>query len=245
MQSQGAREAQEDYLRFALDADGAFAIVCDGMGGHTSGDRAARAAGDAAFDRLRQDRLVSNEVVAEATSAVAEESRRNGAAETIGATLLAVRIDDLGLSWVSVGDSVLYLLRGAKLQRLNADHSLTPQLQRLAQSKRALVERSSVLRSAINGQMPDLVDLRAAPLKLFRGDCVLVASDGVFTLSDSEIANLLDRMSPSESTSAILAAIEAKALDGQDNTSVIVVRVDDGPASFPSLFRILGGPKKN
>jgi serine/threonine protein phosphatase PrpC len=52
--------------------------------------------------------------------------------EGMGGTVVATSLVDGGLQWVSVGDSLLYLLRDGMLKRLNDDHSMGPQIDLMA-----------------------------------------------------------------------------------------------------------------
>ena len=52
----------------------------------------------------------------------------------MGGTVVATSLVDGGLQWVSVGDSLLYLLRDGMLKRLNDDHSMGPQIDLMARN---------------------------------------------------------------------------------------------------------------
>src|SRR6202043_3218049 len=58
------------------------------------------------------------------TEALAKGVEANAALKGMGCTLGAAWIDDLGIRWTSVGDSLLLLYRLPDVIRLNADHSL-------------------------------------------------------------------------------------------------------------------------
>ena len=89
---------------------------------------------------------------------------------------------------MSVGDSPLLLFRRGEIALLNEDHSLAPELDRLAKIGRITAEqaktdpRRHMLRSAVTGEELDLVDVSRKPLVLEAGDYVILASDGVQTL---------------------------------------------------------------
>jgi serine/threonine protein phosphatase PrpC len=55
-----------------------------------------------------------------------------GPGSGMGGTVVATSLVDGGLQWVSVGDSLLYLLRDGMLKRLNDDHSMGPQIDLMA-----------------------------------------------------------------------------------------------------------------
>ena len=49
----------------------------------------------------------------------------------MGATLVAAQVRGDEVRWISVGDSPFFLVSAGKLERLNADHSMAPQIDAL------------------------------------------------------------------------------------------------------------------
>ena len=75
----------------------------------------------------------------------------------------------------------------------------------------------------------DLVDRSHRPLALEPGDVVILASDGIQTLSEPDILRVVDELvadGPDAVANALLAAVEAGGDTYQDNTTVVVVRVN-------------------
>ena len=117
----------------------------------------------------------------------------------MGCTLLAVVLAEEGLYWISVGDSPLWLWRRGRLRRLNQDHAYRSIL--AAEVSAGEISAADAFRhparnalvSAVTGDEVELVDLprQAHPLK--PGDQMLLASDGLLTLGENEIAALLTR----------------------------------------------------
>ena len=240
----GAREQQEDALAIhAPVADsGARAgevllVLADGMGGHAGGEVAARLVVErfsAAYaesrlpipDALRISLDLANEALAEAA---ADEPALHG----MGSTLVCCAVNEDRLYWISVGDSPLWLYHDGMLHRLNADHSMVPLLNDMVRSGLMKQEeartdpRRSQLRSAVAGRAVPMVDLCDAPVQLQAGDLVMLASDGVETLTGDELAGLLqdtDSVALDELAGKVLAGIEAAAVRNQDNASFILYR---------------------
>ena len=94
----------------------------------------------------------------------------------MGCTLIGAAFGPEGLDWISVGDSPLYLVRKGKIVRLNEDHSLAPEIDRMAEMGRMSEEqakahpRRHVLRSALIGAEIDLIDWSKAPVALEVGE---------------------------------------------------------------------------
>jgi protein phosphatase len=136
------------------------------------------------------------------------------------------------MDWVSVGDSPLYLMRDGAITRLNADHSLAPEIDRLAAlgvltaDEARTDPRRHVLRSALTGTEIDMIDWSREPLPFKLGDVVILASDGIHTVPEEEIARLAAAAeTPDAAAEALLAAVAAAGDPYQDNTTVVVVRV--------------------
>ncbi len=209
-------------------------LLADGMGGHVGGAVAGSMAVQAFMDHYRQaggsvgDRLRGS--LEEANGALAAAVRKSPELSSMGCTLVGVTITDAGIEWVSVGDSPLWLLGKERMRRLNADHSLAPALAAMVEAGKMTAEeaaadrRRHILQSAVMGDALRIVDQSSRPV-LLRGthDKLILASDGLETLSDGEIASIaIEENSPRACVNLLLDAVQKKAKRGQDNTSVVV-----------------------
>jgi serine/threonine protein phosphatase PrpC len=243
-QIMGMRDHQEDSLAvhsLAADAGmhayGLLLVLADGMGGHAGGEVASRLVVDQfctsylnspenVRESLRTSLNLANERLAEAA---VEAPQLTG----MGTTLIGCVIREDRLFWISVGDSPLWLCRNGALQRLNADHSMVPLLEDMVRTglmhsdKAQADPRRNLLRSALMGKTIAMVDLCDKPVRLAAGDIVILASDGIETLAEDELAVLLqdaDVMSLDELAGKLLAGVEAAGHPYQDNASVILYR---------------------
>jgi protein phosphatase len=247
--TQGARHYQEDTAiiwpgadPFVPVADGPadgelVAVLADGMGGHAGGAIASRMACEsfissfAAIVGESRQRLVA--ALDAANAAIADKVRETPALSGMGSTLVGVHFGGDGVEWVSVGDSPLFLYRQGEIATLNEDHSLAPELDRLAEAGVISPEvarrdpRRHMLRSAVTGDELDLIDISRRPLKLEPGDYVILASDGLQTLEQDEIGRIVAAYAedgPSAVAGALIRAVEAIRDPHQDNTTVVAVR---------------------
>jgi serine/threonine protein phosphatase PrpC len=244
--SRGRRERQEDALAidFAQGTGLGFAVLADGMGGHEAGDIASQIVVTEVFSELKMwanepDRLERNiqqvfhGAVSGANNCVTEFARDNCDQDVMGATLIATVLFDDRLYWISVGDSPLYLFRGGTLARLNEDHSLSSQIDRMKGSglhepnEGEDQEYSHCVTSVLAGRVIPQIDCTAAPFQVCPGDIVIAASDGLQFLSDNRIARILERFK-SQSSAVIVSALmhELEMLDDpqQDNVSLCVIK---------------------
>ena len=149
----------------------------------------------------------------------------------MGSTVVAAVYDGQGVSWVSVGDSPMWLFIGGRLLRLNADHSMAPVLDRMAEVGELTPEEAlndgtrHMLRSAVTGSELDLIDRDHRPCRLREGDFLLLASDGIETLSQEEIELCLEsaRGGSRATADALLSAVKAAAKPYQDNVTFLLL----------------------
>ena len=253
LQIPGNRPYQEDDYGLLdgrdLGIDGnehAMVLVADGMGGHVGGATASgllcktfvesyqRASGPIA-DRLR-------DCLADANAALADAIAENPHLMGMGTTLVAAVISQRGIEWISVGDSPMWLFREGRLRRLNADHSMASVFEDLVAAGRMSAEEAATdpkrhaLRSAVMGDEIRLIDVSSQPVAIKKGDRLLLASDGLMTLDDGEIARILQHTRNAtleDSARALIEAVTAVEHPHQDNTTVLLYtpEADWGAAS--------------
>ena len=203
----GARKRQEDADSITMvdGGEGLLFVVADGMGGHEAGDVASNSVVDtfvkayqSSQQGLQMGYRLTNALHA-SNNKIHEIINQDHQLRGMGSTLIAAQIYKNTLSWVSVGDSMLVLVRGRKLRRLNADHSMKPVLEQAIKTgnltrvdAKTHPERNS-LRSALTGDEISLIDMNEAPFKLKKGDVLILSSDGLLTLSDTEIETIVGK----------------------------------------------------
>lgn len=123
----------------------------------------------------------------------------------------------------------MLLVRKGQIIQLNEDHSVAPYLDRAADAGKmmretALNHRSrNTLTSAVTGEGLPLVDRSGNPFALYPGDVIVIASDGVDTISHDQIGKLVaDGESADTAAEALLTAVLARQADNQDNASLVV-----------------------
>ena len=240
-QIQGEREAQQDSFGWLVDpgcrkvGEQLVMLVADGMGGHADGAVASRTVVEAFGAAFRNTRGAISERLEDslrsANRAVASVAREHPFLAGMGATLVSAHITERRfLRWLSVGDSPMWRFANGKLIRLNRDHSMTPLLGQLVQlgyltpDEAATDARHHRLRSVVMGVDIPLIDLRDDAIELDRGDVLILASDGLETLSENQIAAVASAHATSSRSmaDALLAAVRAESRPRQDNATVIV-----------------------
>ncbi len=246
------RDSNEDNGRHvsphdpeALATRGTLTIVCDGMGGHASGEVASQAAVEAISElyysnRDLEPREALRWAVEEANREIYEASQTDERFEGMGTTLVSlVILGDKAFS-AHVGDSRLYRIRGRRLGLLTMDHS---QVMEMVQNGIITMEQArdhddkNVILRAV-GTNPE-VEVEVSPIfQVEPGDTFLLCSDGLNDmLEDVEIEAIL--ASDSDEYSAGQQLIEAaKDNGGHDNVTVGVVAVGAKLAAPPVEARV-------
>jgi serine/threonine protein phosphatase PrpC len=219
-QRQGARPYQEDSWALRTLGDGTLlAVVADGMGGHAGGAVASKVAVEAFVHAIEQGGGLPDGLQ-DANAAVGRTAAGKAELAGMGATLVAAQVRGDEVRWVSVGDSPFFLVSSGRIERLNADHSMAPQIDALV--KRGMLTEDEAehhpgrhtLREAVMGQPLSLIDKGSRTL----GPDVklLLCSDGVQSLSEAEIA-----ASAIKTADGLIKAVLAAAKEHQDNITVI------------------------
>jgi formylglycine-generating enzyme required for sulfatase activity/serine/threonine protein phosphatase PrpC len=255
-QIDGARDYQEDaflhsYVDIGEDQKSTgVVIMADGMGGHAAGNIASNLV-VSTFNKTFNSGFDHSDVpstlrvaLAKANGALSEAIRETPALDGMGCTMVS-GVFHLGkVWWVSVGDSHLYLLRDRDLDKKNEDHSYGGYLDRMnAQGMSIEPEPGlsrNMLMSAMTGDDIAEIDCPNEHVQLLPGDRLIVASDGLDTLSAGTIVQMSAwSQNPKECVEALLKAVEDAAKPRQDNTTVIVIDAldrdaDDAPPVMPT-----------
>ena len=235
----GGRDYQEDAFQLTQlhrsGEDALLLLLADGMGGHIGGARASElavATFEARFNRSEGELLARlRDALEAANDAIAKDAASDPRFAEMGCTLVACLIDGNQLHWISVGDSPLWHLGAEGIARLNADHSMRPVLEDLVEMGRMSQEeldhdpRVNQLRSALIGEPLSMVDQNEEPFMLNEDDRIVIASDGLESLSAGRIGGICqEHEEPQQAVKALLESIEELDRPGQDNTTVIVYR---------------------
>lgn len=242
----GARSQQQDATQAQLIAGntGALLVLADGLGGHESGAEAARivvdtfveAAVNGMFDPAPARRSALREALDKANGRIATGLNPGHGQRSMASTAVAAIVADGALQWVSVGDSHLYVWRKGELLKLNQDHSQAGLMIRSGQyapDDPEVLAAKSVLVSALTGRKLELVDHPAEAFRLELGDVLLLASDGLNTLTEHEVETIVtgeQTGGAARLSKVLLETVVERRADRQDNTTVAIARVLEIPS---------------
>jgi serine/threonine protein phosphatase PrpC len=210
-------------------------VVCDGMGGAEAGETASAIAVETIRDYV-EGRFGRGEThslgdsltgaLEEANRLIIEYQKERPEARGMGSTGVCAAIvpPDGAVAWV--GDSRAYVLEGGALRQLTKDHSLVQRLVEIGQitaEEARHHEHKNVITRSLGARQSGAAGAETVPVKLRRGDKLLLCSDGLMAhVDDPAIADIMKRHTdPYETARELIAA--ANAGGGSDNISVIVV----------------------
>lgn len=256
--NRGCRDYQEDAIAtdFPIGEDFGYAVLSDGMGGHAAGDVASKIVVTEVFSELKfqssdVDGLVANVgnvlkcAAISANECMAAHASTNPQTAGMGATLVAPVIVRDSLFWISIGDSPLFLLRNGRLRQLNEDHSLGPHIDYMVRSGMMPEEVGrnhpdrNALTSVLIGEPIERIDCPDRPFTLNDGDILIVASDGLQFLSNSQITRIATENAANGSKAIAERMLEELLeLDDpeQDNVSFSVVKIDFQKKTGSNIF---------
>ncbi len=225
------KQTNEDAVAISEVPTGVAVVVCDGMGGHDSGELASRAAVQRILETLRQppqglERLLSRSI----ELAHADVYALGGEAPLEvrpGSTAVVAVVSGTEALIAHVGDSRAFRVRGRAVERLTRDHSVVEALL----AARAISDEAARNHPDANritralGISADIEPEVRAPLHLEVGDVLVLCSDGLTDLvEDAEIGELIATSGAPEACCRELVAL-ANQRGGHDNITVAVLRV--------------------
>lgn len=235
---QGKREYQQDSFGVSdsvlMQTHGCLAIVADGMGGLSDGDKVSIRTVEEILDSfpMYQGRgnleqillMLTQKALVKVNDFLGEDNFRKS-----GSTLVMGLIKNGYFSFVSIGDSRICLYRDGTVIPLNREHIYRRDLIVRALNDEISFSDAYADKSGTGltnylgmGRLAD-IDLPAEPIRLYNGDKIILMSDGIYNaISIDEMARALSKPA-AEAAEAIRAAVEAKGYSNQDNYTGIIL----------------------
>jgi len=232
----GARKEQQDSFSISdpsvRDTLGLLAVVSDGMGGLSGGDKVSQCAVGAVMERFYQLQGSPEQVLLllaeRANQAVYRLLGQDGCRKS-GATLVMGLLKADRFYYLSIGDSRISLLRGGKLYTLNREHIYRHELALKAINGQGTWEtmsthpRAAGLTSYLGMGELKYLDIPAQGLQILPGDKLILMSDGVYNaLPEQELAEILSAPAP-QAAEALKARIQEKNHTHQDNFTAVLI----------------------
>jgi len=215
-------------------------VVCDGMGGHASGQIASDLAVRTIMHACKtgdpppapgEEPLAS--AIRAANQAVYQRAQVDPECRGMGTTAVGIRVDDDMLHVCHVGDSRVYRLRGGELVPMTRDHSLVNLYADRPELAGQLGPAASNVIIRAVGLDTD-VEVEHRNVAMEHGDLYLLCCDGLTDLVDDWM--IREIMTSGESLEVIADNLvrAANGNGGSDNITVIVVSVFEEEVMFVS-----------
>jgi protein phosphatase len=239
------RKNNEDSIRYQQfeHAPVVLAVVADGVGGHEGGEIASALAVDSIEAHVRKCVLQATsgggygdpwpqqillDAIEEANQLIHQQRQQQRQLASMATTVVAALILEHRLALANLGDSRCYLWREQQLQLLSHDHTVAQQMiddGNFNEQQMKFTPYHHVLSRALGMDLLAEVDVRSMDTQ--GDDIYLLCSDGLTNcLSDEQIADILRRKADIDDCTEELIA-SANDAGGNDNISVVLVRVDD------------------
>lgn len=184
------RSSNQDVCRCGSFEDGAWTLVCDGMGGVNGGNIASAVASDtiaAAFEAAYKPGMEENEVrvmmldaISKANDAVLRRAQEDASLYGMGTTVVAAVAVNGVLHIAHAGDSRCYLKTALGIKQVTTDHSYVQQLVESGAitEDEARVHPQRNLITRVVGVHPE-IECDYACYNFEQGDLALSCTDGL------------------------------------------------------------------
>lgn len=221
------RNENQDRVRAEkIDNDVVLAVLCDGMGGHNAGSDASELAVNTIFERISlgfkadydcnkiRNLLVS--AVCAANAVVFDASQKDESKSGMGTTCVLVLVKEGKAYFVNVGDSRAYIIDGANISQVTADHSMTSVY---LDEKLKFVERKFITKAVgIEPKIePDYFEF-----EIKQGAKILLCSDGLSNYcGENEMLEIISSQGMDDAVSSLIDFALKKG--GNDNITVVLI----------------------
>ncbi len=224
---------QDSYAVGELPDGGAWAVVCDGMGGYAGGNIASSVAVDVISENIKENfrgtmslSSVKNMLTGAIDSANASILRRAAKDEKLkgmGTTVVVVVCYGGNAVVSHVGDSRCYLISDGNLTQITRDHSLVQELVDagcITDAEAHTHPNKNIITRALG--IADTVEIDFSQVKFDEGDMLLLCTDGLTNhVSDEEITKCISDGHISDYSAGLVSL--ANDNGGTDNITAVII----------------------
>ncbi len=231
------REGNEDYLASFQSKIGHIFIICDGMGGHTSGEIASRLAVTRLKEYLqtnsessRSTKQLLLEALEDANQAIIDKTIETPEYKGMGTTCVILAIKSGVVYYSNIGDSRVYICRNGIIYQLTKDQTFVQTLVDQGYISYGDAEnhpRKNELIQALGINEKIVPEVNDVALRIFKGDKFILCSDGLSgMINDNMINDIVNNNDPVTASDMLVRA--ANEHGGTDNITVQVISIVEG-----------------
>ncbi|MBR1927903.1 MAG: serine/threonine-protein phosphatase, partial [Bacteroidales bacterium] len=250
----------ESDKEIVLSEYGCLLVVADGMGGMNAGEVASEIAVNVVKEAFAKETVPHSamessggrekylrKVVALADEAVKRHANAHPECEGMGSTLVLAWLKDGEASIAWLGDSRIYLFREPEgLRQVSKDHSYVQELVdagKITEEEAFIHPYNNVITRSL-GDMSKKADADSLTVKVFKGDILLLNSDGLSgVLHDQEMTQIIRENC--ETMSACRSALwkAAEEAGWHDNVTAVLCEITDGDEYVVEPLRDTADPE--
>ena len=220
----------QDYLAVNERDGNILALLCDGMGGASSGEVASRLCVKSMTDSFMEEydppynREWLIDIVKEANRFLYDYSVIHTKCNGMGTTMTSIMIKDHKALVVNVGDSRLYRFEKDELVQITEDDSLIWEMYKQGKLKKEqMVKHPSGHLITRHMAMDRDIEVKPLEIELTKKQLFLLCSDGVTDyVSDAKLQTLIDTKLSLEEIGQLIIE-EALNEDSKDDLSIILL----------------------
>lgn len=246
------RKRNHNEDRYLVQPEDNLFVVCDGMGGHASGEIAAQIAVDTISKFFQEgrsdpeitwpfkpDRRVSDPEgelsvsIKMANWRIFQKAQEDLRYKGMGTTCVGIHVEGTKIAIAHVGDSRCYRIRDMRIEPLTIDHSLIEEYKRMAgiseEEIKNFPHKNIILRAL---GMKERVEVETRLEDLHVGDLFLLCCDGLSgEVEDQEMLAVVRELGHDLDRCCKELVSRANQHGGRDNITVVLVKVEDQRAS--------------
>ena len=228
------RATNQDSMRFGmLTEDTAYAIVCDGMGGHNGGDIASATATEVIEAQLqkgyRKDMsemslksLITTAII-NANAKIYSKAAENPELNRMGTTVDVIVSSEQNVYLGHVGDSSIFQVTPTSLVKLTKDHTVVQQLLEEGEISQEVAmnhPQKHYITKAVGVDSSIVPDFDCVQLEY--KDMIFMCSDGLTNYLDLDTAHkVLIKNKPQKAVNLLVDMVNENG--GGDNVTVVLI----------------------
>lgn len=230
----GKREKQQDACRYTVHNNNElFAVIADGIGSYARSGEISNLIVDSMMNCYKNASDTADALITlvECVNNTVNEYIRQNQIVKAGSTVVALRIRNGQMNWVSVGDSKLYLLRDGQLIQQNKEHNFGTLLDeqvllgRITEQQAKQHPKRAALTSFIGMGKIQYIDYSREPELLEDGDKILIATDGILhSLTEQQILDVMENH-PQQAAIELKEKILVCNNKYQDNYTAVIIEM--------------------